>query len=200
MGLRQLAWKLQHLGLKGYQSQRDQEQVLILNSINLLAILPVKVILGYNYALLGLWPDTVLMGATFGLVAALMTWHSQGKIGLSAYRQSTLIISFCCPFALTFLLGGYHNSSLVMLWSLLTPVLALLLDHVQTARRWLGLFILFNGLVIGIDDLHSRSDLPTVYQHSLLAFNAIACASEKGSPLARSWPWKPPKRRPIAAN
>ena len=173
VGPRQLAWKLQHLGLKGYQSQRDQEQVLILNSINLLVILPVKVILGYNYALLGLWPDTVLMGATFGLVAALMTWHSQGKIGLSAYRQSTLIISFCCPFALTFLLGGYHNSSLVMLWSLLTPVLALLLDHVQTARRWLGLFILFNGLVIGIDDLHSRSDLPTVYQHSLLAFNGI---------------------------
>ena len=54
VGLRQLAWKLQHLGLKGYQSQRDQEQVPILNSINLLAILPVKVILGCNYALLGL--------------------------------------------------------------------------------------------------------------------------------------------------
>jgi len=205
-------------------------------------------VLGCSYALVGLWLDTLLMGATFGLVVAFMVGHSQGKIGLIAYRQSTLIISFCCPFALTILLGGYHNSSLVMLWSLLTPVLALLLDQVLTARRWLGLFIIFNCLVIGIDNLHSRSDLPTVHQHALLAFNgigvsvviysclnymqqkhqqaiqqldqfaslvahelrspltslasasALACASAQGSQPAKSWPWKPPKRRPNAAS
>jgi len=165
--------RLQQLGLQGQQNQRDQEQVLIINTINLLAILPAKVVLGCSYALVGLWLDTLLMGATFGLVVAFMVGHSQGKIDLIAYRQSTLIISFCCPFALTILLGGYHNSSLVMLWSLLTPVLALLPDQVLTARRWLGLFIIFNCLVIGIDNLHSRSDLPTVHQHALLAFNGI---------------------------
>jgi len=173
VGLRQLALKLQHLGLKGYQSQRDQEQVLILNSINLLVILPVKVVLGCSYALAGLWAETLLMVATFGLVAALMTWHSQGKIGLSAYRQSTLIISFCCPFALTFLLGGYHNSSLVMLWSLLTPMLAILLDKAKTARRWLGLFALCNLVLTGLYDLQSSSESYDIYQHALLAFNGI---------------------------
>lgn len=171
--LGQLAWKLQHLGLKGHQSQRDQEQILILNTINLLAILPVKVVLGCSYALAGLWTETLLMVATFGLVAALMTWHSRVKIGLSAYRQSTLIISFCCPFALTFLLGGYHNSSLVMLWSLLTPMLALLLDKAQTARRWLGFFALCNLLLIGLYDLQSSSESYDIHQHALLAFNGI---------------------------
>jgi len=134
-------------------------------------------VLGCSYAVVGLWPDTLLMGATFGLVVAYMVGHSQGKIGLIAYRQSTLIVSFCCPFALTILLGGYHNSSLVMLWSLLTPALALLLDQILIARRWLGLFIIFNGLVIGIDNLHSRSDLPPVHQHVLLAFNGIGVSA-----------------------
>jgi len=98
--------RLQQLGLQGQQNQRVQEQVLIINTINLLAILPAKVVLGCSYALVGLWLDTLLMGATFGLVVAFMVGHSQGKIDLIAYRQSTLIISFCCPFALTILLGG----------------------------------------------------------------------------------------------
>ena len=51
-------------------------------------------VLGCSYALVGLWLDTLLMGATFGLVVAFMVGHSQGKIGLIAYRQSILIISF----------------------------------------------------------------------------------------------------------
>jgi len=45
--------RLQQLGLQGQQNQRDQEQVLIINTINLLAILPAKVVLGCSYALVG---------------------------------------------------------------------------------------------------------------------------------------------------
>ena len=170
---RQLAWGLQRLGLEGHQSQRDQEQILILNTINLLAILPVKLVLGCGYALAGLWTETLLMAATFVLVVVFMAGLSQGKIGLVAYRQSTLIISFCCPFVLTVLLGGYHNSSLVMLWSLLTPALAILLDKDQTARSWLGLFTICNLLLIGIYDLQNSTESYDIYQHILLAFNGI---------------------------
>ena len=38
--------RLQKLGLKGHQSPHDRQQTLILNSFNLLAILPVNVVLG----------------------------------------------------------------------------------------------------------------------------------------------------------
>jgi hypothetical protein len=46
--------RLQKLGLKGQQSQQDRQQILILNSFNLQAILPVNVVLGCTYAFAGL--------------------------------------------------------------------------------------------------------------------------------------------------
>ena len=170
---KRFAWRLQSLGLQGQLSQRDQQQIVILNTITLLAILPVKVVLGCIYGLAGLWPETLLMAAAFGVVTAFVIGHSQGKIGLNAYGQCTLIASFCCPFILTFLLGGYHNSALVMLWSLLTPALALLLKRPQMARRWLGLFFVFNLLVIGIEGSQQTNDSLEDIEIGLLAFNGI---------------------------
>ena len=175
MALGQLFFeRLQHLGFKGEQSQRDQQQVLILNTFNLLAILPVNFTLGCIYALKSQWPEALLMGFSVGLLIALMAGHSRSQIALPAYRQYSLAISFICPFILTFLLGGYHNSSLVMLWSLRTPILAILLGRTQTARRWLGLFIIFNLLVIAAYDWHNST--PTSVADYNDAFNGIGVA------------------------
>jgi signal transduction histidine kinase len=165
--------RLQNLGLRGDQSQQDQKQILILNTFNLLAILPLNVLLGCAYALEGLWPGSLLMGLSFGLLVAFMAGHSHGKIGLIAYRQYSLFISFACPFILTFLLGGYHNSGLVMLWSLRTPMLAILLGRTQTARNWLGFFISLNLLVIAVFHAHHSSSETGFDYNGLFAFNGI---------------------------
>ncbi len=169
-------WALHHLGLKGLHNQQDQRQIRILNAINLLAILPSKLVLGCSYAQADFWPESLLMGSTFALVIAVMAGHHRGLVSLGVYRQCTLISSFGCPLILTLMLGGYHNSSLVMLWSLLTPVLAILLDRPQTARLWLGLFLSFNLLVIGLDDPHSTRDRLAALHQGLLAFNGIGVA------------------------
>ena len=164
----------QGLGLKpSQQSQQQQRHIVLLNTINLLAILPVKLVLASVYALESHWPETLLIGSTFALMVAIIAMHGRGKLSFSTYCQYTLISSFSCPFILTFLLGGYHNSSLVMVWSFLTPILAILLGRPQTARRWLGLFVVFNLLVIGIDGSHSSSELAGRYHQGLLAFNGI---------------------------
>ena len=177
MALGQLFFeRLQQLGLKGEQSQRDQQQVLILNTFNLLAILPVNFTLGCIYALKSQWPEALLMGFSVGLLIAFMAGHSRSQIALTAYRQYSLAISFICPFILTFLLGGYHNSSLVMLWSLRTPILAILLGRTQTARGWLGLFIIFNLLVIAAYDWHNSTPTSVADYNSKDAFNGIGVA------------------------
>ena len=165
--------RLQKLGLKGHQSQQDRQQILILNTFNLLAILPVNFVLGYTYAFAGLWAETAVMGVSLGLTLAFMAGHSQGKIGLPTYRQFSLFISFTCPFILTFLLGGYYNSCLVMVWSLRTPMLAILLGRPQAARRWLGCFLICNLLVIEIFNLYPGSSTARLNHDSLLAFNGI---------------------------
>ena len=165
--------RLQHLGLRADQSQQDQKQILILNTFILLAILPVKVVLGCAYALAGLWPEALLMGFSSGLLIAFMAAHSHGKIGLITYRQYNLFISFGCPFILTFLLGGFHNSALVMLWSLRTPMLAILLGRTQTAGRWLGYFIVLNILVIAVFRYHNIGPITNINFNGLVAFNGI---------------------------
>ena len=165
--------RLQKLGLRGHQSQQDRQQILILNTFNLLAILPVNFVLGCTYALAGLWAETAVMGVSLGLTLAFMSGHSQGKIGLPTYRQFSLIVSFTCPFILTFLLGGYYNSCLVMVWSLRTPMLAILLGRPQAARFWLGCFLICNLLVIEIFNLYPSSSTARPNPDSLLAFNGI---------------------------
>ena len=85
MALGQLFFeRLQQLGLKGEQSQRDQQQVLILNTFNLLAILPVNFTLGCIYALKSQWPEALLMGFSVGLLIAFMAGHSRSQIALTA--------------------------------------------------------------------------------------------------------------------
>ena len=165
--------RLQKLGLRGHQSQQDRQQILILNTFNLLAILPVNFVLGCTYAFAGLWAETAVMGVSLGLTLAFMAGHSQGKIGLPTYRQFSLIVSFTCPFILTFLLGGYYNSCLVMVWSLRTPMLAILLGRPQAARFWLGCFLICNLLVIEIFNLYPGSPTARLNHYSLLAFNGI---------------------------
>jgi hypothetical protein len=133
-----------NLGLNGSLSQKQKEQIRILNAINILTILPVKITLGFCYGWVGQWPASMLMVISAGLVIASASLHSSSKINLTTYREATLFFSFAGPFILTFLLAGYQNSSLAMLWSFLTPMLAILLDRRQTALRWLILFIALN--------------------------------------------------------
>ncbi|MEW6401657.1 MAG: adenylate/guanylate cyclase domain-containing protein [Chloroflexota bacterium] len=53
------------------------------------------------------------------------------------FRSSQLILILLLPFILMIALGGFINSSAVILWSLLSPVGALLFDEPRHAARWL---------------------------------------------------------------
>ena len=70
-------------------------------------------------------------------------------------------------------MGGYYNSYLVMVWSLRTPMLAILLGRPQAARRWLGCFLICNLLVIEVFSLYPGSSTVRLNHDSLLVFNGI---------------------------
>ncbi len=61
------------------------------------------------------------------------------------FRFSQLLLILLLPFLLMLALGGFVNSSAVILWSLVCPMGALLFDEPHTAPRW---FLGFVGLVI----------------------------------------------------
>jgi guanylate cyclase len=61
------------------------------------------------------------------------------------YRTAQLLLILLLPFLLMVALGGYVNSSAVVLWSLLCPMAALVFDEPEKAPRWL---LLYMGLLV----------------------------------------------------
>ncbi|HEY5983875.1 MAG TPA: hypothetical protein VIU38_10415, partial [Anaerolineales bacterium] len=61
------------------------------------------------------------------------------------FRFSQLALVLLLPFLLMIALGGFVNSSAVILWSLLCPLGALVFDEPRYAPRW---FLAYAGLVI----------------------------------------------------
>jgi guanylate cyclase len=61
------------------------------------------------------------------------------------FRATQLFLILVLPFLLMISLGGFINSSAVILWSLLCPLGALMFSHPRPALRW---FIAFLTLVI----------------------------------------------------
>lgn len=74
---------------------------------------------------------------------------SLGSFGLflitrnyNLYRNIQLVIILLLPFLLMVALGGYINSSAVILWSVLCPIGALLFVGARQAPRWMLLYLL----------------------------------------------------------
>jgi len=61
------------------------------------------------------------------------------------FRYSQLVLILLLPFFLMLALGGFINSSAVILWSLIAPFGALLFDEPRYALRWLWAYL---GLVV----------------------------------------------------
>ena len=57
------------------------------------------------------------------------------------FRFNQLLLILLLPFALMLSLGGFINGSVVILWSLISPLGAMLFDKRSNAPRWLAAFI-----------------------------------------------------------
>src|SRR6476661_8808083 len=57
------------------------------------------------------------------------------------FRFSQLLLILLLPFALMLSLGGFINGSVVILWSLISPLGAMLFDKRSNAPRWLLAFV-----------------------------------------------------------
>ena len=100
---------------------------------------------------------------SYALVSLLsvIIFHSTRRYRWFLFSQLLLILIL--PFLLMIALGGFVNSSGVILWSLISPLGALLFDESHDALRWLAAYL---GLVIlsGFLEFHPlvSSSLPPV--------------------------------------
>jgi signal transduction histidine kinase len=166
------------IGMPAGIEDSQKHKIIALNIANLIGILPLRLILGVNYALAGQWPSAILMAIAFTTVGSLVLLRMGGRLSFQLYRQSTILFTFICPVLLTFLLGGYEASSMVIIWSLLCPLLGLLLGEPSTALKWFYLFIVANGLALGAQgSLMGYPASPIEWRNTIAAFNVIGIGS-----------------------
>lgn len=98
---------------------------------------------GLLYMAFGEWlAGSIPMGyAAISLVSVLVFARTR-RYGFFRFSQLTLILLL--PFLLMVALGGFVNSSAVILWSLICPLGALLFDEPRYAPRW---FLAYAALV-----------------------------------------------------
>lgn len=124
------------------QRERLQQDLLVTSST-------IIAMLGLLWGLIYVYIGAVDAGIIPILYAAV-SFASIGYYALTGryhlFRFSQLLITLIFPALLMLVLGGFVNSSGVILWSLTSPVGALLFDSRRKAALW---FVAFTALVIG---------------------------------------------------
>lgn len=95
----------------------------------------------------------------------LITLMSLIGFGLSRryqlFRSSQLVLTLLLPFFLGLSLGGMHHSSVVILWSLAAPLIALLFDEPKRFPLWFAAFLLLVVTSVLLEPyLRSGNNLP----------------------------------------
>ena len=82
---------------------------------------------------------------TYSIIHVFSTIHFARTHKYKFFRFSQLTLILLLPFFLMITLGGFVNGSVVILWSLISPMGAMLFDEPRNAPRW---FLAFVGLVV----------------------------------------------------
>lgn len=121
-----------------------------------LMVIPAAILWGIIYWLFG---ETLaaFIPLSYALISSLSIAVFSRTKRYQLYRFSQLLLIVLLPFLLMIALGGFVNSSAVIIWSLLCPMGALVFAGRRSAVRW---FLVYLGLILVSGFLQSP-DRPT---------------------------------------
>tara|TARA_R100000005_G_scaffold95557_2_gene77591 strand:+ start:85835 stop:87037 length:1203 start_codon:yes stop_codon:yes gene_type:complete len=98
----------------------------------------------------------------FAAISFVMLAFCRHEKGYPLLRTSQLLLSLLMPFLLMWELGGFINSSAVVIWSLTSPMGALIFSGRKQAGYWFIAFLLLIGLgaLIDLQPYHDNFRLP----------------------------------------
>jgi adenylate cyclase len=115
------------------QDIRLQKSVLVVGSLMFIAT---GALWGVAYILLN-EPVAGMIPLSYAIVSFLSVIHFSLTHQYRFFRASQLVLILFLPFLLMVALGGFINSSAVILWSFICPLGALLFAEYRQAPRWL---------------------------------------------------------------
>ena len=101
---------------------------------------PAGILWGMVYIAAGAWLGGVIPAA-YTFVALANTVLFGWTRNLRFFRFSQLLLILVLPWLMMLSLGGFKNSSVVIIWSVLSPLTAILIEDLQRAKKWLYGFV-----------------------------------------------------------
>jgi adenylate cyclase len=127
--------------------QNDDDDIRLQKSLLVVCAFPFMVA-GVAWGLIYVFSNEPLAGAiplSYSFISLLSIINFGRTRQYRFFRFSQLALILMLPFFLMVALGGFINSSAVILWSLISPLGALLFDETRHAPRW---FLAFAILVV----------------------------------------------------
>lgn len=153
---------------------RLQKRLLVFSSVMIAAA---GLAWGIVYFALG-EPTGAFIPTSYSILSAISIATFRWLRRYRLFRTSQLALTLILPFALSVALGGLASSSGVILWSLTSPLGALVFAGQQSARRW---FVAFLGAVATtalLEPLLSReSNMPSIAVTMFLVMNIVGVSS-----------------------
>ena len=123
-------------------------------------------------------PQAGAIPVAFSLVTgfSLLWFMHSGRV--RSHEICLLSLVLVAPFATMWLLGGFVAGSMVMLWAIFAPVLALILHERRAAWAWLAGYVVLTALSMAIDPwlVATVTPLADGVQRGFLMLN-LSCAS-----------------------
>ena len=126
---------------------KDDDDIRLQKSLLVVCAFPFM-IAGVAWGLIYVFSNEPLAGSipfSYSFISLLSIVHFGRTRQYRFFRFSQLTLILLLPFFLMVALGGFINGSAVVLWSLISPLGAVLFDEPRHAPRW---FLAFIGLVV----------------------------------------------------
>ncbi|HLF89711.1 MAG TPA: adenylate/guanylate cyclase domain-containing protein, partial [Anaerolineales bacterium] len=120
---------------------RLQKNLLVSGSV---MFITAGILWGILYIILG-EPYPGLIPLLYGIFSAASVVHFAFTQRYHFFRFAQLLLILLLPFFLQIALGGFVNSSAVVLWALICPLSALLFGNLTSAHRWFAAYL---GMVV----------------------------------------------------
>ena len=105
---------------------------------------------GSAYVILG-YPTAGTIPLGYALISFISVAYFFISKRFAFFRFTQLLLILLLPFLLQWSLGGFANSSAVMVWAFFTPLAAMLFADARQATRWLYAFLSLTLLSVMLD-------------------------------------------------
>ena len=111
---------------------------------------PISFVWALIYLLYGQYTAAVIP-IVYSFISLFNLWHYKKTSNLAAIQKTQMFLVLTLPFLLMWVLGGFANSSYIMVWAFFAPIAAIIHEKRGEAKFWLFSFLALMAFSVLID-------------------------------------------------